>query len=72
MELASEEYGQRHQATTYGPFNSDDQADDYLDNFSNPGGYSVDRSGNAPVSHTSPNGRPLQAPVMRRISYGRY
>ena len=62
MELASEEYGNRHKATTYGPFPSQESAYEYLNNFSNPGGFSVDKSGKAPVPKNSPDGRPVEAP----------
>ena len=62
MELASQEYGTRYDATTYGPFPSQESAYEYLDNFSNPGGFSVDKDGKAPVPDKSPDGRPVQAP----------
>jgi len=62
MELADREYGEREEATTYGPFGSEDDADDYLDNFSNPGGYGVDSSGKLPAPKKSPNGRPVVRP----------
>ena len=43
--LADHEHGQSEDARYYGPFNSEESAGDYLDNFSNPGGYYTDRSG---------------------------
>lgn len=57
MDLANEEYGEWDDATTYGPFNSEDAADKYLsDNHSNPGGMGVDDSGDREVPTESPNG----------------
>lgn len=66
FELADQEYGERHQATTYGPFNSEDSAIEYLHaNFSNPGGWSTDDSGNSPTPAKSPNGRSVESPSTR-------
>jgi hypothetical protein len=65
MELADEEYGERYDATTYGPFDSEDAAKRYLDQFSNPGGYSTDDSGEQPVPTKSPNGGSVIAPKGR-------
>lgn len=62
MELADHEYADREEANTYGPFSSFDQAMDYLDNFSNPGGFGEDDSGKRPPPTKSPNGRPVQRP----------
>ena len=63
MDLADEEYGGLDDATTYGPFKSEETTEKYLqDNFSNPGGYSTDDSGKQPVPKISPNGRPVQKP----------
>jgi hypothetical protein len=66
MELASDEYGEHEDATTYGPFNNEKEAEDYLDNFSNPGAWFSDKSGKQPVPKKSPNGRPVEAPVSQR------
>lgn len=67
LELADREYGEHHDAYTYGPFSSEDEADNYLHrNFSNPGGMSVDRSGTKPTPKKSPNGRPIQEPRSSR------
>lgn len=69
MDLANEEAGERHEATTYGPFPSEEAADKFLsDNFSNPGGYSSDNSGKQPPPHKSPNGDKVHPP--RRNWYG--
>ena len=69
LDLASDEYGEYHDATTYGPFSSEDAAEDHLDNFSNPGGLEVDDAGTEPPPTKSPNGDPVQSP--RSSSYGR-
>ena len=48
--LGNEEYADRSDSTTYGPFRSESAANEYLDdNFSNPGGFWVDDSGRRPV-----------------------
>jgi len=66
MELAPNEYGDQRDATTYGPFSSMDEADEYLSrNFSNPGSMHVDSSGTKPVPKKSPSGRPVQSPNRR-------
>ena len=62
MELAPDEYGEQHSADLYGPFNSEEAADDYLDYFSNPGGLSLDKSGKMPVPKRAPNGSPIIKP----------
>jgi len=68
MELAPEEYGERESADTYGPFPSFEDADNYLtDNFSNPGGDTMDKSGREAVPRRSPNGRPVQKPRRHRM-----
>ena len=69
MELGDFEYADRHQSTTYGPFNSEDDADKELDYHSNPGGLSIDRSGKQPVPKKSPNGRPIQKPSSKRRGF---
>jgi hypothetical protein len=72
MELAEEEYAGREDATTYGPFGSQEAADKYLtDGFSNPGSSWSDDSGKAPVPAMSPNGSPVQAPARLR-AWGRF
>ena len=71
MDLAHDEYGEAYDATTYGPFNSEEAADKYLrDNFSNPGGASIDDSGDRSVPTKSPDGSPVVNP--RRSSRGSY
>jgi hypothetical protein len=60
VDLASLEGGQDYDANTYGPFDDQDQAEKYvLNNFSNPGGLTVDKSGKKSVPTKSPNGRPI-------------
>jgi len=71
LELADQEYGEYYDATTYGPFNSMENAEDYLDNFSNPGGLGIDDSGDTPTPKKSPNGKPIQKPQTQR-RYGGY
>lgn len=66
IELADKEYGGRSDATTYGPFKSEDDAEKELQHHSNPGSLSFDRSGKAPVPKKSPNGRPIQKPSSQR------
>ena len=73
LNLADEEYGEYHDAITYGPFNSEQAADDHIQNFSNPGGLSVDDSGEEAPPTQSPNGQPVVNPrSSRRSSYGGY
>lgn len=62
MELASDEYGEQFDSDVYGPFYSEKSALDYLDNFSNPGGYGTDESGTRPPPTSSPNGSPVKSP----------
>jgi len=63
MDLASNEYGEWDDATTYGPFNSEEAVEKYLDNnFSNPGGMGVDDSGEREVPTESPNGSRVVRP----------
>lgn len=66
LELANREHGERDDASTYGPFNSEDEADRYTENFSNPGGSSIDRSGREPDPNRSPNGDPVEDPKKSR------
>jgi len=61
LELADNEHGERRDATTYGPFETEDKADNYINNFSNPGGYHVERK-KQPVPIKSPNGRNVEKP----------
>ena len=78
LELADNEYGEWDEANTYGPFNSEEKADDYLsNNFSNPGGMGVDDSGDREVPTKSPNGSPVKRPgsggrfdTMRGLGFG--
>lgn len=62
MELADREYGEREEANAYGPFSTMEKAIDYLDQFSNPGGWSEDDSGTRPPPTKGPNGRPVIRP----------
>jgi hypothetical protein len=63
MNLASEEYEGYEKAYTYGPFNSMEEANEYLSRrFCNPGSLDLDESGTQDVPMVSPNGRPVQAP----------
>jgi len=62
LELGDQEYAERHQSTTYGPFNTEFLAEIELDNHSNPGGMRIDRSGKMKKPKKSPNGRPIQKP----------
>jgi hypothetical protein len=61
LELANAEYGDRSDATTYGPFSSDDKADAYISNFSNPGSLIME-SKKLPVPTKSPNGMRVVKP----------
>ena len=78
LDLASNEYGDHYDATTYGPFYDEQTAEDYVkDNFSNPGGLDVDDSGTQPPPTRSPNGDPVQKPqssmeqrFSRPVGYG--
>jgi hypothetical protein len=69
LDLASDEYGEYYDATTYGPFSDEEAAEDHLDNFSNPGGLEVDDAGTNPPPTKSPNGDPVQS--ISSSSYGR-
>jgi len=67
LELGDQEYAERHQSTTYGPFDSEEAADKEISDYhSNPGGMTIDRSGKRPVPKKSPNRRPIQKPVRQR------
>ena len=70
LELANQEYGEVDDATTYGPFATEEACMNHLDNFSNPGGYGIDDSGTRPAPTESPNGQPLQSPHGRRVGGG--
>lgn len=71
LDLASREYGNFHDCTTYGPFYSEQKAIDFLDdNFSNPGGWMTDARGTVPVPVRSPNGTPVQRPRSNNSSFG--
>jgi hypothetical protein len=71
MNLAHEEYGDESDATTYGPFGTEDAAMDYLDaNFANPGGFDIDDSGNRSPPSVSPDGTRVE-PVQSGGSFGR-
>ena len=60
LELAPHEHGERDDAYTYGPFRNEDDAFDYTNHFSNPGGGMVDRDGKEPEPKISPNGEPVK------------
>lgn len=62
LELAPLEYGEQEDAQAYGPFSSYNETIDYLDNFSNPGGWDEDDSGRRPPPTMSPNGHRVQSP----------
>lgn len=62
MELADEEYGERRDSDTWGPFLSFEAARDFCDKFPNPGMHSMDDSGLKPPPTRSPNGNPVQSP----------
>lgn len=66
MDLADREYAGSEDATTYGPFKSEDAAIDFLDEFSNPGSFWTDDSGTRAVPTVSPNGAPVKRPRVRR------
>lgn len=74
MELAEKEYGDHYDATTYGPFDSEEEivgsagGKCELDHHSNPGGWNTDDSGTAPVPSKSPNGFPVRPPTRRSWS----
>lgn len=70
MELADKEYGDWKDSTTYGPFDSEDEAMDQLNNFANPGSFFTDEDGTKPVPKKSPNGQPVQSG--RSFGYDRY
>jgi hypothetical protein len=65
LELAHDEYGERWDADTYGPFSSQQAVDDFLERFPNPGGMGVDDSGEQPPPTESPNGSPVIKPKSR-------
>lgn len=60
--------GGREDSTTYGPFPSQEAADQFMsDNWANPGSFYEDDSGKAEVPKKSPNGKPVVSPA----EYGR-
>jgi len=69
MELADEEYGEQEDATTYGPFSSQESAEKYLNQFSNPGSFYTDTK-KKPIPKKSPNGRPVIVPNYGRTGFG--
>ncbi len=69
VELASQEYAGREDATTYGPFDTQDAAYIELDHHSNAGSIWTDDSGKTPPPTESPNGEPLREPT-RPWNYG--
>lgn len=67
MDLAHKEHGDYEDATTYGPFRSEDEADRFLrDSFSNPGSTDSDDSGTQPPPTKSPNGERVVDPRKAR------
>ena len=70
--LGDFEYAEWEDSTAYGPFSSENAADNYIRNFSNPGALDVDDSGTKPPPTKSPNGRPVVRPAPAFPSYGRY
>jgi len=72
LDLADQEYGEYEDAQRYGPFDSNEAVEKYLDRFSNPGGGVTDDRGTAPVPHKSPNGSPIQKPQQSYSSYSSY
>jgi len=70
MELADDEYGEQYDSDLYGPFNSQQAADDYLDNFSNPGGIYYDKKGKMKVPKKAPNGSAIISP--KKSKFGGY
>ena len=62
LNLADKEYGDYHDSTTYGPFDSEEEAEEELHNHANPGALYTDNKGKRPVPKKSPNGRPIQKP----------
>lgn len=68
LDLADREHGEYRDATTYGPFPSEEAVDKFLsDNFSNPGGMDIDDSGEQSPPHKSPNGDPVRLPRSNRM-----
>lgn len=62
LELASDEYGEREDADTYGPFPDEGAIDAFSRFFPNPGGTDIDDGGTQPVPSASPNGGPVLEP----------
>ena len=62
LELADEEYGERRDADTWGPFPSEHAAEKFMDNFSNPGGIDYYEENTRPPPTRSPNGEPVKSP----------
>jgi hypothetical protein len=69
LDLADNEHGEYEDATTYGPFMSEDEAEDHLSGFSNPGGTDYDDSGTQSPPSESPDGSRVINPG-RRSSHG--
>jgi len=63
MNLGEEEHDEYRDSRTYGPFDSQEETDEFLSAyFSNPGSSEVDDSGKQPVPTRSPNGDPVVNP----------
>jgi hypothetical protein len=69
LDLADREYGEYRDSTTYGPFKTEKDVVNYLDRFSNPGGWTVDRSGSREVPVQSPDGGPVLVPDSYNLRY---
>lgn len=68
LTLGDSERAGPERSTTYGPFKTQDEADEFMsDNFTNPGGFSIDKSGKKRDPKKSPNGRPVVSPDDRRF-----
>jgi hypothetical protein len=73
LDLANKEHGDYEDATTYGYFRDEREAERFLDdNFSNPGGVDVDESGKEPPPKKSPNGDRVVDPASFRRQRGRW
>ena len=71
MDLADKENGERDDATTYGRFRSQGDAEKFMhDLFSNPGMVDMDDQGKRKPPTRSPNGDPVVDPIAYRRSHG--
>jgi hypothetical protein len=72
MDLSEKEYGEYKDATTYGPFNSEDEVHQFLDRFANLESFSSDASGREPIPKRSPNGSRVIKPLLGGGKYPTY